>query len=215
MRTSHRHTRTAAVTGLAIALAATAACGRDDKPQPVPAPEPPAAPTVIVAIPNLPDVVTEPTTEPTPSPSPTGDVSVDLRQTGNETLDDLFWIGDPKGTGPQIALRFLRAVQQRDYLAAARELNSRSRLALSNDTMSHLRRVMDDVHTNAKLEGAGRCTSASEVTRTSAVVRCGTRRVVVHVESTAYYAGVNIHRAHPRYDVYRGPHTHAYTALDL
>ncbi|HVF05273.1 MAG TPA: hypothetical protein VNA20_10560 [Frankiaceae bacterium] len=214
MRTSHRHTRTAVVAGLAIALA-TAACGRDDKPQPVPAPEPPAAPTVIVAIPDLPDVEVEPTSPATPSPSPTGDDSVDLRVTGNETLDDLFWVGDPKGTGPQIALRFLRAVQQRDYLAAAQQLNSRSRLALSNETMSHLRRVMDDVHTNAKLEGAGRCTSASEVTRTSAVVRCGTRRVVVHVESTSYYAGVNIHRAHPPYDVYRGPHTHAYTGLDL
>lgn len=214
MRTSHRHTRAAAVAGLAIALAATAACGRDEQPQPVPVPEPPAAPTVIVAIPDLPDIEVEPTSAPTPSTSPTDD-SVDVRATGNETLDDLFWQNDPKGTGPQIALRFLRAVQQRDYLAAAQQLNSRSRLTLSNETMSHLRRVLDDVHTNAKLEGAGRCTSASEVTRTSAVVRCGTRRVVVHVESTSYYAGVNIHRAHPPYDVYRGPHTHAYTALDL
>lgn len=191
MRTSHRHTRAAAVAGLVIALATTACSRGDDTPEVPPATAAPVPPAVVVAIPDLSDVVTEPTNAPTPSPSPTEDDAVGPRVTGNEALDDLFWVGDPKGTGPQIALRFLRAVQQRDYLAAARELNSRSRLALSNETMSHLRRVMDDVHTNAKLEGAGRCTSASEVTRTSAVVRCGTRRVVVHVESTSFYAGVN------------------------
>ena len=81
--------------------------------------------------------------------------------------------------------------------------------------MGHLRRVMDDVRTNAKLTAAGRCITASALTRESAVVRYGTRRVVVHVLNTAHYAGVDIDRAHPPYDVDRGPHTHAYTALDL
>ncbi|HVF05165.1 MAG TPA: hypothetical protein VNA20_10010 [Frankiaceae bacterium] len=108
-----------------------------------------------------------------------------------------------------------RALQQRDYLAAARQLDGGGRLALSADTMGHLRRVMDDVYTKAKLTGAGRCTTASALTRESAVVRCGARRVVVHVLNTAYYAGVEIDPWHPQYDVYRGPHTHAYTALDL
>ena len=103
---------------------------------------------------DLPGIDVEPTSAPTPSPSPTDD-ELDVRETGNETLDDVFRIGDPTGTGPQFALRFLRAVQQRDYLAAARELDSRSRLALSNGTMSHLRRAMDDVHTNANRFAAG------------------------------------------------------------
>ena len=74
---------------------------------------------------------------------------------------------------------------------------------------------MDDVYTNANLTGAGRCATASALTRESAVVSCGARRVVVHVLNTAHYAGVEIDPWHPQYDVYRGPHTHAYTALDL
>jgi hypothetical protein len=168
---------------------------------------------VIVAIPDLPDDIAEPTVAPTRSNVP--DESVDVRKTGNETLDDLFWQDDPTGTGPQIALRFVRALQRRDYLTAARQLDGGGRLALSGDTMGHLRRVMDDVYTKAKLTGAGRCTSASALARESAVVRCGTRRVVVHVLNTAHYAGVEIDPWHPQYDVYRGPHTHAYTALDL
>ena len=64
-------------------------------------------------------------------------------------------------------------------LTAARQLDCGGRLALSGDTMSHLRRVMDDIYTKAKLTGAGRCTTASALTRESAVVRCGTGRVVV------------------------------------
>ena len=109
----------------------------------------------------------------------------------------------------------MRALQQRDYMTAARQLDGGGRLALSNDTMGHLRRVMDDVYNNAKLTGAGRCTTASALTRESAVVRCGTHRIVVHVLNTSYYAGVEIDPWHPQYDVYRGPHTHAYTAIDL
>ena len=214
MTTTRHPGRSTTLAAVAIALAATAACSRGDRPQPVPAPEPPAAPTVIVAIPDLPDTVAEPTVEPTPAdtdPEP----FVEERNTGDETLDDLFWQDDPTGTGPQIALRFLRALQRRDYLAAARLLDNGTRMALSDDTWNHLRRVMTDVHRNAKLTRAGRCTTASALTRESAIVRCGTRRVVVHVHNTTYYAGVDVDRVHPPYDVYRGPHTHAYTALDL
>lgn len=212
MTTTHRNTRRTALAAVAIAVAATACSRGDDTPHTAPTTAAPVPPTVIVAIPQPPEI-TEPTVDPTAEA--TSDGSVDVRKTGNETLDDLFWQGDPTGTGPQIALRFVRALQQRNYLAAARELDGGGRLALSGDTMGHLRRVMDDVHTNAKLTGAGRCTSASALTRESAVVRCGARRVVVHVLNTSYYAGVEIDPWHPRYDVYRGPHTHAYTALDL
>lgn len=209
--TSH-HGRKIVLAAVVLAVAATACSLGDDTPHTAPATAAPVPPAVIVAIPQPPEI-TEPSVEPTPEA--TTDASVDLRKTGNETLDDLFWQGDPTGTGPQIALRFVRTLQQRDYLTAARQLDGGGRLALSGDTMGHLRRVMDDVYTNAKLTGAGRCTTASALTRESAVVRCGTRRVVVHVLNTAYYAGVEIDPWHPQYDVYRGPHTHAYTALDL
>lgn len=211
--TSHRNARRTVLAAVVIAVAATACSRGDDAPHTAPTTAAPVSPTVIVAIPELPDDITTPTVEPTSSN--VSDGSIDVRKTGNETLDDLFWQDDPTGTGPQIALRFVRALQQRDYLTAARQLDGGGRLALSGDTMGHLRRVMDDVYTNAKLTGAGRCTTASALTRESAVVRCGTRRVVVHVLNTAHYAGVEIDPWHPQYDVYRGPHTHAYTALDL
>jgi hypothetical protein len=214
MTSTHSNSRRIVLAAVAIAVAATACSRGDDTPQTAPATAAPVPPAVIVAIPQPPEIVV-PTVEPTPEAIPGIDGSVDLRRTGNETLDDLFWQGDPTGTGPQIALRFVRALQQRDYLTAARQLDGGGRLALSNDTMGHLRRVMDDVRTKAKLTGAGRCTGASALTRESAVVSCGTRRVVVHVLNTAHYAGVEIDPWHPQYDVYRGPHTHAFTALDL
>ncbi|HVF04282.1 MAG TPA: hypothetical protein VNA20_05540 [Frankiaceae bacterium] len=209
MTSTRHHGRKTVLTVVVISVAATA-CNRGDDTPTTSAPVPPA---VIVAIPDLPDDVTAPTVEPTTEATSEG--SVGVRVTGNETLDDLFWQDDPTGTGPQIALRFMRALQQRDHMNAARQLDGGGRLALSGDTMGHLRRVMDDVHTKAKLTGAGRCTTASALTRESAVVRCGTRRVVVHVLNTTHYAGVEIDPWHPRYDVYRGPHTHAYTAIDL
>jgi len=213
MTSSHRNTRRVVLAAAVIAVAATA-CSRGDTRHAAPATTPPVPSAVIVAIPDLPDDITTPTVEPIPDTANV-DGSVDVRKTGDETLDDLFWQGDPTGTGPQIALRFVRALQRRDYMTAARHLDGGGRLALSGDTMSHLRRVMDDVRSNAKLTGAGRCTSASALTRESAVVRCGARRVVVHVLNTTHYAGVEIDPWHPQYDVYRGPHSHAYTALDL
>ena len=213
MTTTHSNGHRTVLAAVVIAVAATACSRGDDTPQTAPTTAVPVPPAVIVAIPDLSDDLAEPTVMPTPEA--TSDGSVDVRKTGNETLDDLFWQDDPTGTAPQIALRFVRALQQRDYLTAARQLDGGGRLALSNDTMGHLRRVMDDVYTNAKLTGAGRCTTASALTRESAVVRCGARRVVVHVLNTAHYAGVEIDPWHPQYDVYRGPHTHAYTALDL
>jgi hypothetical protein len=207
-------TRTTALAVVGVALAAAVACGRESEPKPPVVPPTPAVPTVILAIPqHTEDVAAEPTAVPSNDLS-TG-IADGLRQTGNTALEELFWQDDPTGTGPQIALRFVRALQRRDYVAAARELDGGGRLALSGDTMGHLRRVMDDVYTNAKLTGAGRCTSASELTRESAVLRCGTRRVVVHVLNTSLYSGVEIDPWHPQYDVYRGPHTHAFTALDL
>lgn len=214
MTSSHSNTRRVVLAAAVIAVAATACSRGDDTRHAAPATTPPVPPAVIVAIPDLPDDITAPTVEPIPDDVLDGSVD-DVRKTGDETLDDLFWQDDPTGTGPQIALRFVRALQRRDYLTAARHLDGGGRLALSGDTMSHLRRVMDDVRSNAKLTGAGRCTTASALTRESAVVRCGVRRVVVHVLNTTHYAGVEIDPWHPRYDVYRGAHTHAYTAIDL
>ena len=78
-------------------FAVAIACGRADHRRAYP------APTVIVAIPNLPDDLTAPV-EPTLDDTANADGSVDVRKTGHETLDDLFRQDDPTGTVPQIAL---------------------------------------------------------------------------------------------------------------
>ena len=157
MTTTHSSARRAVLAAVAIAVTATACSRGDDTPQPAPTTAAPVPPTVIVAIPNLPDDITEPTGEPTPDDTTDDNGSIDVRKTGNETLDDLFWQDDPTGTAPQIALRFVRALQRRDYLTAARQLDGGGRLALSGDTMGHLRRAGSSGRCNELVEFLGGC----------------------------------------------------------
>jgi hypothetical protein len=121
---------------------------------------------------------------------------------------------DPAGTGPQIALRFLRDLQAGDYLAAAQQLSAGERLTVSVHTQTWLHRVMTDVLDNAALLGASRCTSADAVNTEAAVVTCGSRQTVVHVRG-GWLPGVQINSYFPHDDVYLGPHTHAYTRYDI
>ena len=214
MRTNHRTTRAAVLAVLAVALFATA-CGRDGDPAPTAAPTTaaPVPPTVIVAVPQPPEITVD-LGNIEPDDSDTPDLDID-DVFADDPLDRLFLDDDTDGTRAQIALRFVKALQRRDHLAAARTLTTISRLSLSNGTMPHLRRILGDVATNARLAGADRCTTARALTREAAVVHCGTQRIVVHVLAERWTSGVQIDPWHPRYDVYRGPHTHAYTALDL
>ncbi len=202
--TQHR-TRAATLAALAIAVAATA-CGRGtDVASTTAMPAPVAseqAPTTVLAIP-------EPTID---EPLDLDVVSLDL---GIDTpIDRLTAEADTDGTGPQIALRFLRALQRHDDIAAARTLTDIGRLAVSVHDEAHLHRVMADVAAKARLASAGPCTSARRLNADAAVVTCGTRRVVVHV-SDGLIAGVQLAPWHPRDDVYRGAHTHAFSDLDL
>jgi hypothetical protein len=204
MRSTHRKTALAAV---AIASAATA-CSHGDRPTPQAAPVTSAqieAPVVIVAVPEP-----EPTLD---VPSGAGaDLDVDLGE--DKPIDRLAFAPDPTGTGPQIALRFLRALQRHDDIAAAGTLTAIGRLAVSLHGEAHLRRVMADVANHARLATAGPCTSAARLNHDAAVVTCGARKIVVHV-ADGIVAGVQLAPWHPRGDVYRGPHTHAYSDLDL
>lgn len=155
-----------------------------------------------------------------PEPEPTLDVPVgtgvglDVDLGEDKPIDRLAFAPDPTGTGPQIALRFLRALQRRDDIAAAGTLTAIGRISVSLHGEAHLRRVMADVAANARLVQAGPCTRAARLNHDAAVVTCGARKIVVHV-ANGILAGVQLAPWHPRGDVYRGPHTHAYTALDL
>lgn len=126
------------------------------------------------------------------------------------TTDRLMGVEDPRGSGPAIALRFLRALQAGDDLAAAKQLVGTERLFLALRSDEHLALVMGDVMANAELAGAAPCTYAVPLSREAAVVSCGTQHVVVHVR-TGLLPGVQISSYFPHNDVYLGPHTHAYT----
>jgi hypothetical protein len=205
MHSTQHHTRAATVAALAIAVAATA-CSRSTHPAGTPAA--PAqvtseqAPTIVVAIPE----------PPIDDPLDLGTVDVDLGL--DKPIDRLPFDANTDGTGPQIALRFLRALQRHDDIAAARTLTDIARLAASLHGEAHLHRVLADVAARAHLATAGRCTSARRVNPDAAVVTCGARRIVVHV-SDGFGAGIQLAPWHPRGDVYRGPHTHAYSDIDL
>lgn len=120
---------------------------------------------------------------------------------------------DPKGPGPAIALRFLRALQDGDHVDAARELFRVGRGYLAGHDQRVLDRVMTDVARNARLADAGECTRADRLNAEAAVVRCGRRNIVVHV-TDRLLRGVRISTVHPDGDMYHGPHTHAFTTVD-
>jgi hypothetical protein len=200
MRITNRKTALAA----ALIAGAAVACGHGTSTK-APTAGTGEAPVVIVAVP-----------EPDPTldvPAATGvDLDVDLGE--DEPIDRLAFAPDPTGTGPQIALRFLRALQRRDDIAAAGTLTAIGRLSVSLHGEEHLRRVMADVANHARLATAVPCTSAARLNHDAAVVTCGTRKIVVHV-ADGILAGVQLAPWHPHGDVYRGPHTHAYSDLDL
>jgi hypothetical protein len=127
---------------------------------------------------------------------------------------ELWTAPAPRGSGPQISLRFLRALQRGDELAAASELSAWGRTLLAQAGMSAIHRVMRDVVRHAELDRTGMCSRARSLSANAAVVSCGSRHVVVHLGDWIT-PGVLISAEHPRHDVYRGPHTHAFTTLDL
>jgi hypothetical protein len=202
MRSTHRKTALVAV----VLAGATVACGHAKSTTPQAAPTTPATDgtsVVIVAVPG-----------PEPTLDVPADLDLDVDLGEDKPIDRLAFAPDPTGTGPQIALRFLRALQRRDDIAAAGTLTAIGRLSVSLHGEAHLRRVMVDVANHARLATAGPCTRAVRLNPDAAVVTCGTRKIVVHV-ADGFVAGVQLAPWHPRGDVYRGPHTHAYTALDL
>ena len=202
-----RSTRKTALAAVAITVAATA-CGHGSSTAPRAAtPATPADPSVIVLA--------------VPEPEPTFDdldfnldLDLDIDIDDDKPIDRLAVEPDPTGTGPQIALRFLRALQGHDDLAAARTLTAIGRLSVSLHGEAHLHRVMADVAAKSGLVTAGRCSSAARLNPDAAVVTCGARKIVVHV-ADGYIAGVQIAPWHPRGDVYHGPHTHAYSDVAL
>jgi hypothetical protein len=128
-------------------------------------------------------------------------------------LPELIRADQPTGTGPQIALRFLQALQTGNHVAAALELLVGGRAWLAADGAEVLHAVMRDVASNARLDDAAPCTGATRLNTEAAVVRCGQTNVVVHVLDDEVASGVQIAPWHPRWDMFRAPHTHAFTTF--
>jgi len=125
-------------------------------------------------------------------------------------LDD-----DPTGTGPQIALRFLQALQDHDDLAADRELSGLGRMTLATRDLDYLHAVMNDIRRNAGLDDAGRCRDADWADSDHVAVDCGNTTFVVKVFDDAPASGVRISDWDGHDDAYHGPHTDAYTTFEL
>jgi len=131
-----------------------------------------------------------------------------------EELRELWYQDEVEGSAPQIALRFLQALQRGDDLAAARELTSTWRIT----DAWQLHRVMSDVRRHARLAGAGRCTRAIAFRREQVIVACGSQRVMVQAVAEEGTSGVNVFDEPPTYwdtPPYRHPHTWAYTTVPL
>lgn len=165
--------------------------------------------------------------DPTASPALDADDSwsgLENAETDASVVDDIqapdydlpvleqVWLADqPPGTGPQIALRFVKAVQRRDDVAADRELYSFGRQMFAAEGIRALHQAMADVRRNAGLDHAAPCTRALRLSDEAAVVTCGRLRVVVHVLDDSMAHGVQIGDWWVHQDVYRGRHTHAFT----
>lgn len=156
---------------------------------------------------------------PAPSTSPTDDPFAGPEAASTEDirspLEELpvlsqIWLADePPGTGPQIALRFLQALQRHDDLAADRELYREDREWVAEADRATLARVLEQVRRNARLHRAAPCTGAVRLNAEAALVSCGALRVVVHVLHDELASGVQIGQWAYHHDVYRRPHTHA------
>jgi hypothetical protein len=149
--------------------------------------------------------------DPAGSPGPTSDP---WEPTRLPILTQIFLGNAPTGSGPTIALRFLRALQRGDDLAADRELYQMGRDLIARHDLTFLHAVMNDVRVHAKLAHTGPCARAQQLNRESAVVSCGHQHVVVHVLHDQWGSGVQIAGWHTHHDVYRGPHSHAYTTIN-
>jgi hypothetical protein len=216
----NRRTRTLAATSATLSLLTVlAGCGRpaaapSAQPSPSPAvsshtPRPDAAP----AVPAPSEETTGAGQAPTPSPAHRHEVPVRDVTSETDQLRLLMLADHPTGTGPQIALRFLQALQDGADLRAAHELYVLGRSLLAQHDMPFLHRVMRDVASNARLDRSGPCTTAERLTADAAVVICGEQHVVVHVLDGPYGSGVQLSDRHPAFDVYAGPHSHAFTTI--
>jgi hypothetical protein len=152
---------------------------------------------------------------PAQEPSLGPEIAVDAPEDPAQKALEDAWRRDPRGTVAQISLRFVQALQRGDDLAALRELDREERMWLSMRDLWTLHRVMSDVRKNAALTDAGPCRHVAQLSAKAAVVTCGRQRVVVNADPWVGLTGVRLSDWTLHHDVYRGPHTHAYTLMEL
>ena len=155
------------------------------------------------------------------APSPTSDAAEDDNLIGGPLselpiLTQIAAADAPAGNREQIALRFLRALQAHDDLAADRELTGFDRGEFG--VVGHLgalHEVMDDVRRNTQIDTAECCTAAHEIGNDSVLLHCGQTTVLVHVLHHGPDAGVVISDWDDWSDTYPGPHARAYTTVEF
>lgn len=118
----------------------------------------------------------------------------------------------PPGRRKEIALRFAQALQRHDDFGAGLELSLMRRDALANIGDPQLHAYMADIRRHAGLSAAPDCTGSRDLDADSALVTCGPTAVVVHLSDILPGVIVDGWTVHD--DVFRGPHTHAFTSLD-
>lgn len=129
------------------------------------------------------------------------------------SLQDIWLENVIRGTGPEIALRFMQALQRHDEIAAFQEMANT--LFLSRTNRWTLHHVLDDVRQHADLEGAGRCTRAKPFSQDHVIVSCGALRVIVTVYSDSLNHGVDVWKVPTDRGEYRYPHSYAFSTVDI
>lgn len=189
---------TAAV--LAAAALASVACTSAGAPTTVIT----VAPAPIPAVPTPTAAAT--TSPPRPTQPPTRATTDDLTREFADT-------GDPKGTPVQFAIRYIEALRAGRWHAAVAEMASveRATIRVKGNAVAVGRDVLRNA-TGAR-KTLPRCTSGAIVDRDAVLLRCGTARVVIHVESWTGFRGVKVADVFVASDHYGHPHTHAYTSV--
>jgi hypothetical protein len=123
---------------------------------------------------------------------------------------------DPVGSREQIALRFLRALQAHDDLAADRELTGFARGEFAAlDDLDSLHHFLADARRHSQIDTAEGCTTARQIGNDSVLVTCGPTTVLVHVQHDHADTGVEITDWDDWSDTYPGPHTRSVTTVEF
>jgi hypothetical protein len=184
-------TRTVAVTALAAGFATTACSGGGGR-----------TPTTVITVAPAPTSTATAPGNNVPPPPTTDPLDIDTTSAS-----------DPTGSPVDFAIRYLNDLRTGRWSAALDEMAYVERTTIALDDSATA--VGEDVLFNAS-GGTGqlaRCTSGRHFASDAVIIRCGRANVVVHVQTTAGFRGVQVSPVFVAGDHPGQPHTHAYSHL--